>query len=93
MTALLLALLLAPNTDKLAAEYFKAEPARRVQILQELREVDEITAKDVAKWKAKLLKLAQRNGRKLRKKGTNYWYDRKVSAGSTWSAGPTARAG
>lgn len=77
MAALLLALLLAPNTDKLVAEYFKAAPARRVQILQQLREVDVIERKDVAKWKAKLLKLAQKSGRKLRKKGTNYWYEDK----------------
>ncbi|MHC4973039.1 MAG: hypothetical protein ACYTG3_11975 [Planctomycetota bacterium] len=93
MTALLLALLLAPDADQLAAEYFKAEPARRVQILQELREVDEITRSDVAKWKAKLLKLAQKNGRKLRKKGTNYWYDKKEKRGKYMVGGSNGKGG
>lgn len=73
--ALLPLLLAAPDTDKLAAEYFTADKTRRVQILHELRPVDVLTEKDVAKWRVKLLKLAAK-GKKLRKKGTNYWYDR-----------------
>ena len=93
MTALVLALLLAPNADKLAAEYFKAEPARRVQIVQELREVDEISVADVAKWKVKLLKLARKNGRKLRKRGTNYWYDKDEKRGKYMVGGSSGRGG
>jgi len=93
VTALVLALLLSPNTDKLAAEYFQAKPARRVQIVQELRDVDEIAQADVAKWKVKLLKLAQKNGRKLRKKGTNYWYDKDKKRGKYMVGGSNGKGG
>ena len=79
MTGLLLTLLLAapPDADKLAAEYFTATEARRFAIREELKPVDALTKEDVAQWRAKLIKLAQKNGKKLRKSGTNYLYGKK----------------
>jgi len=75
VTALVLALLVAaPDLDALAAEYFKADAARRAAILTELEPADRLQAADVAKWREKLLKLAAENGKKLKKSGTDYWY-------------------
>ncbi|MHC4549654.1 MAG: alpha/beta fold hydrolase [Planctomycetota bacterium] len=89
----LLVLLAAPNAERLVAEYFTAEPVRRVQILQELREVDEISADEVEKWKPKLLKLAHRNGRKLAKKGMNYFYGKKEKRGKYLVGGASGKGG
>lgn len=82
MATILVALLLAaPNADALVAEYFSSVgETRRLEILGELAPVDELTAKEVEAWRPKLLKLAAK-GRKLRKKGRNYFYDEKEKRG------------
>ena len=82
MIAAALALFLsAPDLDTLAAEYFKADAARRVAIVAELEPSDRLLPADVAKWRGKLLKLAAENGRKLKKSGTDYWYDEEAKRG------------
>ena len=77
---LLVCLLAAPDTEALALEYLRAEPLRRQAILEELEPVDVITAEEVAAWRTKLLKAASR-GTKLRKRGRNYFYDKKEKRG------------
>ncbi|MCZ6571841.1 MAG: hypothetical protein O7C98_01595 [Planctomycetota bacterium] len=80
--AIFLALLLAPvDLDGLAAEYFKADAERQAAILREIGDADRICAADVAGWREKLLKLARKNGPKLKKSGTGYWYDKKEKRG------------
>lgn len=81
MTGFLLTLLLAappgPDVNKLVAEYFTATEARRFAIRKELKPVDVLGKKDIAKWRATLLKLARKNGPKLKKGGTNYIFGKK----------------
>jgi pimeloyl-ACP methyl ester carboxylesterase len=93
LAAVLPLLLAGPNADKLAAEYFKADAARRIQIRTELRPVDELTAKEAEKWKGKLLKLAARAGPRLRKRGTNYFYDKDEKRGKYIVGGSSGRGG
>ena len=88
-----LLLLAAPDVDKLAAEYFKAGAARRTAILSELGPADQLAAPDVAKWRDKLLKLALDNGRKLKKSGTEYWYDEKEKRGKYVVGGGGGKGG
>ncbi len=90
---LLVLAVLAPDRDKLAVEYFKAKPARRVQILKELEPVDVLQPKDIAPWREKLLKLAAKAGPKLRKRGTNYFYGRQEKRGKYIVKGGDGRGG
>ncbi|MCZ6786444.1 MAG: alpha/beta hydrolase-fold protein [Planctomycetota bacterium] len=89
---LLVCLLAAPDTEALALEYLRAEPLRRQAILEELEPVDVITAADVAAWRAKLLKAASK-GTKLRKRGRNYFYDKKEKRGKYIVGGSGGRGG
>jgi hypothetical protein len=91
-TALAL-LLAAPDLDKLAAEYFKAGAARRAAIVAELGPADKLAPADVAKWREKLLKLASENGRKLKKSGTEFWYDEKEKRGKYMVGGGGGKGG
>jgi len=77
----LLLMLAAPDLDDLAAEYLAAKGARRHEILKEIAPADEIEAADVEKWKDKLVKWGRKQGPKLRKRGTNYLYDKKTKRG------------
>jgi len=90
--AILLLLVAAPKTDALVTEYFTADAARRVAILEELAPVDELDAAAVAKWRAKLVKLLAK-GPRLRKKGTNYFYDEKTKRGKYIVGGSSGRGG
>ncbi|MHC4223254.1 MAG: hypothetical protein ACYSX0_08170 [Planctomycetota bacterium] len=93
MTGLfLLALLAAPDRQALVEEYFKADAARRIEIRKELAPVDVLTKKEVAKWRPIILKLASR-GKKLRKKGLNYFYDKKTKRGKYIVSGSTGKGG
>ena len=93
MSLLLAMLLLAgPKTDKLAEEYFEAGASRRAAILAELEGNDELTAKEVEVWRARLLKLAAR-GPRLRKKGLNYFYDAKEKRGKYIVKGSRGKGG
>ncbi|MGQ0615333.1 MAG: prolyl oligopeptidase family serine peptidase [Planctomycetaceae bacterium] len=81
MTALLLlGLLAAPDLEKLAAEYFEAAEPRRAEILGALGDADRLDAAGVKTWQARLAKLMGK-GRKLEKRGTNYFYDEEVKRG------------
>jgi pimeloyl-ACP methyl ester carboxylesterase len=94
MTGLLLTLLLAaPNTKKLAEEYFKADEARRFAIREELKEVDALTAAEVEKWRPILLKLARKSKKRLQRSGTNYLYDKKEKQGKYIVGGGNGRGG
>jgi len=95
MTAglLVVVLLAAPDTEKLAAEYFTADAARRSEIVRELGPADRLEAADVPKWRERLLKLAAKNGRKLKKSGTDYWYDRKEKRGKYIVGGGRGKGG
>ena len=94
MTGLLLTLLLAaPDTDKLVAEYFTANEARRFAIREELKEVDTLTKEEVAAWRPKLLKLAYKSGKKLRKRGTNYLYGKKEKKPGKYIVGGSSGRG
>jgi len=79
--ALLLVLAAPPDADRLAAEYFTADAARRARIVEELAPADLLAPEDVAPWRAKLLKWAAKAGGKLRKSGTNYLYDKREKKG------------
>ena len=50
---LLLILVAAPDRDALAEEYFGADEARRAAIRAELGPVDELTAKEVSRWRTR----------------------------------------
>ncbi len=91
--AIVLLLVAAPDLDKLAAEYFKAGAARRTAILAELAPADQLAAPDVAKWRDKLLKLSLDSGRKLKKSGTEYWYDEKEKRGKYMVGGGGGKGG
>ncbi len=91
--AVLALVLAAPDKDKLAAEYFKAGAARRAAILAELEPADRLEPADVAKWREKLLKLAVENGRKLKKSGTDFWYDEKAKRGKYMVGGGGGKGG
>ncbi|MDH3592691.1 MAG: alpha/beta hydrolase-fold protein [Planctomycetota bacterium] len=94
MTALVVLLLLAaPNPDKLIAEYFTADGGRRIAILGELDADKELTAEEVATWKERILKQARKSGKKLRKGGTNYFYDKKKKRGKYIVTGGNGRGG
>ncbi|MHC4957949.1 MAG: carboxylesterase family protein [Planctomycetota bacterium] len=88
----LVALLAAPDTEKLVAEYFTAKPARRLDIRSELAPVDVLDRKAMEKWRETVLKLAAK-GKKLRKKGTNYWYDKKTKRGKYIVGGSRGKGG
>lgn len=92
IAAVLLLLVATPDLDKLAAEYFKADAARRTAILGEIEPSDRIEPKDIAPWQEKLLKLAAENGRKVKKSGTDYWYDRDQKRGKYMVGGSGGRA-
>lgn len=89
----LLLLLGAPDVDALAAEYFKVGAARRAAIVAELGPSDRLQPADLAKWREKLLKLAAENGRKLKKSGTEYWYDEKEKRGKYIVGGAGGKGG
>ncbi|MEE8104306.1 MAG: hypothetical protein V3T86_02090 [Planctomycetota bacterium] len=91
-TALLLLLLAAPDREALAKEYFDAERPRRLEILKELATDDVLTAEEVETWRGVLLKRAAK-GRKLRKRGTNYWYDKKNKIGKYIVGGGNGKGG
>jgi pimeloyl-ACP methyl ester carboxylesterase len=91
--AALVLLLAAPDLDKLAAQYFEADGARRAEILREIEPADAIPLADVPKWRAKLLKLAAQSGRRLKKSGTEYWYDEKTKRGKYMVAGAGGKGG
>jgi len=93
MTAIVALLLLAapPKTDALVAEYFHAKAPRKHEIRVALSDVM-LTKKDVEKWMPILLKHASR-GTKLRKKGLNYFYDKKEKRGKYIVGGSKGRGG
>ncbi|MHC4408647.1 MAG: hypothetical protein ACYS0F_06560 [Planctomycetota bacterium] len=95
MVALVLFLLTAaPDLDALAKEYLSATPARREAIREELKGHDELTADQVAEWQAKLLAWGRKTGRKLpRRKGTNYFYDKKTKRGKYIVGGGNGKGG
>ncbi len=94
MTCVAIVLLLAaPDTEKLAAEYFKADAARRAAILAELEPADRLDAAAAAAWRGKVLKLAAENGRKLKKSGTDYWYGEKEKRGKYMVGGSGGKGG
>ncbi|HEX5137680.1 MAG TPA: hypothetical protein VFY93_11945 [Planctomycetota bacterium] len=93
VVALLLLLVRAPDVEKLVEEYFKADAARRTAILAELDAADPLDAAGVAKWRARLLKLAAENGRKVKKSGTDYWYDEKEKRGKYIVGGSGGKGG
>ncbi|MHC4932008.1 MAG: hypothetical protein ACYTGV_07455 [Planctomycetota bacterium] len=88
----LLLALAAPDRKALVEEYFEADAARRIEIRKELAPVDVLTQKEVAKWRPIVLKLASR-GKKLRKKGLNYFYDKKTKRGKYIVSGSTGKGG
>jgi hypothetical protein len=84
---LVLLLVGAPDADALAAEYFKAGAERRAAIVAEPGAADTLAPADVPKWREKLLKLAEANGRKLKKSGRSTGTTRRRRRGSTsWGA-------
>jgi pimeloyl-ACP methyl ester carboxylesterase len=93
ITAALMLLVAAPDVEKLAAEYFKADAARRAAIIAELEPADHLDAAAVVKWREKLLKLAADNGRKLKKSGTEYWYSEKEKRGKYMVGGSGGKGG
>ncbi len=84
---------LAPDLDKLAVEYFSADATRRRAIVAAIDGHDQLTAKDVAAWRSKLQKLALTAGPKLKKGGTQYFYDKKKKRGKYIVGGSNGRGG
>jgi len=94
MTALLLGTLLlaAPDQKALVAEYFTADEARRGAIRVELKPVDVLTAEQVAGWRKVVTRIVSK-GRRLKKRGTNYWYGKKLPKQGKYMSGGSGRGG
>jgi len=94
-TILLFLLLAAPDVDvdALVEEYFEAGAARRRAIREELEPVDRLEREDVAQWRERLLELAAKTAPRLRRRGTNYFYDEDKKRGKYIVQGGRGRGG
>ncbi|MEM8883758.1 MAG: hypothetical protein AAGD14_06815 [Planctomycetota bacterium] len=94
LVGFLLTLLAAPDLDALAREYLTAPNDRRVAIRSELAGHDELTAKEVDAWRAKLLAWGRKTGRKIEKrKGQHWFYDKKKKRGKYIVGGGNGKGG